>query len=134
MRLALMMLACLALQACQSTGDIVYAPTVALVPGPPASIAAVTTKDIRDEKPNRLATVRGIYGNPAKVFDTTRPVADEVSEVFTAALRARGMLATTAGYRISLLLRTYYGDTYVARRAFIDIDLDGRRSGRTDRL
>ena len=115
------LLLALVLSACASTGDITYIATAPLTPGPPNAVSAVTTQDIRGEKPTRLATVRSIYGSPAQVFDTTRPVADEVSEVFTAALKARGMLAPTAPYRITIMLRKYYGDTYIARRAFIDV-------------
>ncbi len=123
LRFGLVLLACAGLAACQSTGDIAYAPTVPIVRGPPASIAGVTTRDLRDEKPNRLATVRGLYGNPSQVYDTTRPVADEVSEVFTAALQARGMLSPAAPLRMQITLRTFYGNTYFARRAVVDLDL-----------
>ena len=119
-----LLLACVTLAACQTTGDISYTPTVPLIPGLSASIAAVTVQDVRDEKPNRLATLRGLYGNPAKVFDTTKPVSDEVAAIVIAALRARGMFALAAPYRIQINLRTLYGDTYFARRTFIDMDLN----------
>ena len=88
-------------------------------------MSAVTAVDKRDEKPNRFATVRGGYGNPAYVRDTPRPVAEEVAAVFTEALRARGMLAASgnAPYRIQLVLRLFYGNQYLSRNAYIDLDL-----------
>jgi len=123
----------LGLASCSSTGSLDYAPTVAITAGPPASVASVTATDTRDEKPNRLATVRGGYGNPAYVRDTARPVAEEVASVFTKALQARGMLSSQANapYRVQLVLRTFYANKYISRAAYIDIDfMVVDRSGR----
>lgn len=122
---AILAAALLGLAACSSTGSLTYAPTVPVTPGPPSSVSAVTATDRRDEKPNRFATVRGGYGNPAYVRDTPRPVAEEVAAVFTGALRARGMLAASgnAPYRIQLILRLFYGNQYFSREAHIDLDL-----------
>lgn len=124
----------LGLASCSSTGSLDYAPTVPITAGPPASVASVTATDTRDEKPNRLATVRGGYGNPAYVRDTARPVAEEVAGVFTKALQARGMLSPNpnAPYRVQLVLRTFYANKYLSRAAYIDIDfILVDRSGRT---
>ena len=117
------LLTCLALAACGSTGDIAYVATVPIVTATAPAIAAVTVKDIRDEKPNRLATVRGGYGNPAYVFDTSKPVSDEVASIFTKALQARNLLGPASPYRMQVTLRTFYGDKYLTRRSFIDMDL-----------
>lgn len=130
----LLTLAVLGIAACSSTGSLDYTPTVNVAPGPASSVSAVTASDMRDEKPNRLATVRGGYGNPVYVRDLTRPVADEVASIFTRALQARGMLATSgdAPYRIQLILRSLEGNQYFTRNAYIDIDLTVTdRSGRT---
>jgi len=121
----LLTIAALAVAACSSTGSLDYTPTVAVAPGPTASVSAVTASDIRNEKPNRLATVRGGYGNPFYVRDLGRPVADEVATVFTKGLQTRGMLAASgdAPYRIQLVIRTFYGNQYLSRSAYIDMDL-----------
>lgn len=118
-------IALLGLAACSSTGSLTYTPTVPVTPGPPSSMSAVTAVDRRDEKPNRFATVRGGYGNPAYVRDAPRPVSEEVAAVFTEALRTRGMLAAlgNAPYRIQLTLHTFYGNQYLSRNAYIDLDL-----------
>ncbi len=136
MRLHPTLLACvlLALAACSSTASLNYAPSVPIVAGSPSSVSAVTATDMRDEKPNRLATVRGGFGNPFYVRDTARPVTEEVAAVFTKALQARGMLSTQANapYRIQLVVRTFDANKYIKRVAGIDLDLlviD--RSGRT---
>jgi len=36
-------------------------------------VSAVSTLDQRDRKPNRIATIRGGYGNPLKVLDRPSP-------------------------------------------------------------
>jgi len=121
------------LAACSSTGSLDYTPTGTVAPGPAASVSAVVATDQRDEKPNRLATVRGGYGNPVYVLDTPQPVADQVAAAFTKALQARGMMgSSSASYRIGLALRTFYGNKYVSRTAYIDLDLIvADRTGRT---
>lgn len=131
---SLVALILLGLASCSSTGSLDYAPTVAITAGTPASIASVTATDTRDEKPNRLATVRSGYGNPAYVQDTARPVAEEVASVFTKALQARGMLSSQASapYRVQLVLRTFYANKMFNRTAYIDIDFTlVDRTGRT---
>ena len=112
----------LALGACSTTGGLDYVPTGKVEKGP-ASVTTVTVIDKRDEKPNRVATIRGGYGNPLKVLDTATPVAAEVSGVFTKALEARGMLAPSGPYRFQVVLNTLYGDQFMGRRAEIKIGL-----------
>ncbi len=113
------------LAACSSTASLDYTPTVPIIAGPSTSISAITAIDQRDEKPNRLATVRGGFGNPFYVRDTVRPVAEEVAIVFTKALQARGMISSQGigPYRIQLVLRTFDANKYINRVAGIDIDL-----------
>jgi uncharacterized lipoprotein YajG len=114
----------LALAACSSPGNLAYAPPQTVTQGQP-TVSSVEVTDKRDEKPNRIATIRGGYGNPLKVLDTTTPVANEVQKVFTDALRARGMLtADRAGpYRFQVVLHTLYGDQYIGRKAEAKFDL-----------
>ena len=132
-RPTLLAIVLLSLVACSSTSSLDYTPTVSVAPGPLA-VSAVTASDMRNEKPNRLATVRGGYGNPVYVRDTARPVADEIAAVFTKALQARGMLTMPgqAPYRVQLIVRDLHGNQYVTRNAYIDMDLIvADRSGRT---
>ena len=111
------------LSACGSSGDIAYVATVPIVAAASPAISTVTVQDIRDEKPTRMATVRGGYGNPLYVFDTSKPVSDEVAAIFTKALQARGLLGPATPYRMQVTLRTFYGDKYMLRRSFVDMDL-----------
>ncbi len=123
---AVLAMATLGLAACSTTSSLQYAPPAAAVqPGPAAAVSAVSTLDQRDEKPNRVATIRGGYGNPLKVLDTARPVGEEVAAAVTAALQARGMMGSpgTSPYRVQIVLRTLYGDQYIGRKAVIDMDL-----------
>ncbi len=112
----------LLLAACGSQGGLDYVSSVNVVPGP-AVITAVTGTDRRDEKPNRLATVRGGFGNPIYVLDTKTPVIDEVVSVVTKGLQARGMLAAAAPYRIDILLRHFDVNQYITANAGIEIEL-----------
>ena len=130
----LLSLALLAFAACSSTGSLTYTPTGAVAPGPAAAVSGVTATDVRGEKPNRFATVRGGYGNPVYVRDTARPVSEEVAAAFTKALQARGMLGQPgqAPYSIQLTLRQLEGNHYFRGAAYIDLDLVvSDRSGRT---
>lgn len=113
----------LAVSACSTPGSLSYRPAGAVVPGPPRSVSAVAVVDHRDEKPNRVATIRGGYGNPLKVLDTTTPVAEEVRKVFTDALQARAMLAPTGPYHFDVTLQTLYGDQFIGRKTELKMDL-----------
>lgn len=120
----LIALTLLGLGACSTTGSLRYQAPAAVAPGAP-SVSGVVASDVRDEKPNRVATIRGGYGNPIEVLDTARPVGEEVAAVVTSALQARGLLgqAGAAPYRIQLVIRTLYGNQYFVRKAYIDMDL-----------
>ncbi len=124
MRLFAVLIA-LSLGACASTGSIDYVPTAVAVPGPPAAISAVAVVDSRDEKPNRIATIRGGYGNPVYVLDLDKPVADAVSAIVSKALLARGMLSPpgVAPYRMQIVIRALYGNQYLSQNAYVDMDL-----------
>jgi len=86
-------------------------------------VAGVIVLDRRDEKPNRVATIRGGYGNPLKVLDTTEPVATVVQAVITKALDQRQMLAAGGAYRFEVTLNTLYGDQFMGRKAELKMDL-----------
>ena len=114
-----------ALSGCAETGTIEYTPPPMAAVTRPMTIAAVSTTDARDEKPNRVATIRGGYGNPLYVLDTPVPVAELVGTAFTKALQARGITVSAgAPRRMQVVLRTFYADQFFGnRKAEIDIDL-----------
>lgn len=116
------LLALVALGACSSPGDLTYIAPPQIIAGP-AVVADVTVTDKRDEKPNRIATIRGGYGNPIKVMDTTKPVATEVQDVFVKALTLRGMLRSGAPTHFEVVLHTLYGDQYMDRKVDLMFDL-----------
>ncbi len=118
----LFVIGALSLASCSSPGTLGYTAPTTILPGP-AVVTTVEVIDKRDEKPNRVATVRGGYGNPLKVMDTTNPVADEVRVVFTKALAARGMLRDAGPYRFQVTLHTLYGDQFIGRKAEAMFDL-----------
>ena len=121
-RIVLLALSCL-LAACSTTGTLSYLPPANVSPGPPNSVSSVTVTDHRDEKPNRVATIRGGYGNPLKVLDTPVPVSDVVASVFKDALIRRQMLSPNGPYRFEVTLDTLYGDQYIGRKAEIKMSL-----------
>lgn len=118
----IILLALVALGACSSPGDLTYVAPPQIVAGP-AVVADVTVTDKRDEKPNRVATIRGGYGNPVKVMDTTKPVATEVQDVFVKALTLRGMLRSGAPTHFEVVLHTLYGDQFMGRKVELMFDL-----------
>lgn len=118
----IILLALVALGACSSPGDLTYVAPAQIVAGP-AVVADVTVTDKRDEKPNRVATIRGGYGNPVKVMDTTKPVATEVQDVFVKALTLRGMLRSGAPTHFEVVLHTLYGDQFMGRKVDLMFDL-----------
>lgn len=111
-----------ALAACSSPGNLTYIPPTQIIAGPPV-VADVIVTDKRDEKPNRIATIRGGYGNPVKVMDTTKPVATEVQDIFVEALTQRGMLRPGGPAHFEIVLHTLYGDQYIGRKVDLMFDL-----------
>ena len=122
MRALMVSLFLVSLAACSTPGTLTYVPQQAGATGPKV-VAAVIVLDKRDEKPNRVATIRGGYGNPLKVLDTTEPVATVVQTVFTRALEQRQMLAPGGPYRLQVTLNTLYGDQFMGRKAELKMDL-----------
>ena len=120
----LLALVCL-VAACSSPGSLSYTPETPPIPalGLRDTVSAVVVYDSRDEKPNRLATIRGGYGNPIKVLDTPIPVADVVAAVWTTALNRRQMLAPTGPFRFQIVMKTLYGDQFMGRKAELLMDL-----------
>ncbi|MGI4955549.1 MAG: YajG family lipoprotein [Janthinobacterium lividum] len=110
------------LSACSTPGTLNYTPQQVGELGPKA-VAGVIVLDRRDEKPNRVATIRGGHGNPLKVLDTTEPVATVVQAVITKALDQRQMLAAGGPYRFQVTLNTLYGDQFMGRKAELKMDL-----------
>ena len=111
------------LAACSTTGTLSYIPTGNPALGAQNSVSAVAVIDHRDEKPNRVATIRGGYGNPLKVLDTPVPVSEIVASVFKDALTRRHMLSPDGPCRFELTLDTLYGDQYIGRKAEIKLSL-----------
>ena len=112
----------LSLAGCSTPGTLNYVPQQAGEIGPRV-VAGVIVLDKRDEKPNRIATIRGGYGNPLKVLDTTEPVATVVQVVVTKALEQRQMLAPGGPYRFQITLNTLYGDQFMGRKAELKMEL-----------
>ena len=111
------------LAACSSPGSLNYQPPETVFRAKEPTVAAVQVIDERDEKPNRIATIRGGYGNPLKVMDTVEPVSIEVQKVFTKALADRGMLTDAGPYRFRVRLHTLYANQFTGRNAEINFDL-----------
>lgn len=115
--------------ACVNTTEatLAYAPTgtAAVTMAPAAAIASVTSQDQRREAPQRLGTVMGGYGQPIKILNTTRPVGEEVAEVFRQALQRRGLLrqGVAAPYRINVIVRRFDSDQYIGLGARSDMTM-----------
>jgi len=123
----------LMLAACSNTQTpLYYTPTVAIVAVPTATVGAVTVTDQRQEAPTRLATIMGGFGNPIKTLDTSKPVKDEVADIFTEGLRRRGMLGNGGQpFRLALTVRKFDADMIIGRTARINLTMavlgaDGR--------
>ena len=116
----------LALGACSNTvSGLTVGPPAAIQRAASASIGTVVATDQRKEEPHRLATVLGLFGNPAKTLDTPKPVKDEVADAFIEGLRARGLMAAggPAPFRVALVVRRFDADVYAGRGARIDLTL-----------
>src|ERR1700722_913919 len=116
----------LALCACSNTvTSLNYVPRSPILPAATASIGAVTATDQREEAPTRLATIMGGLGNPLKTLDTSKPVKDEVVDVFLQGLRERGLLAPNSQttFQLTLVVRKFDADTIIGRTALIDMTM-----------
>jgi uncharacterized lipoprotein YajG len=80
--------------------------------------------DQRGETPTWIGAVRGGYGNPLKTLQTDKPVSALVQTAFTDGLRARGLLATSAGaYQVAGVIKKLDCSQYVRREAHAIIDV-----------
>ena len=105
------------LAACSPVVSLIYTPPHAVVPGPPASLAAATATDARGMEPYVLQDRSTRNGNVPIAY-THRPVADEVATVFTKALQVRGMVAATAPYRIRLTVHRLNNQTFFSAHIY----------------
>ena len=114
----------IALSACSNTtSDMRYTAPATLARAAAPAVSGVTAIDQRKEEAHRLATIMGGFGNPLKTLDLARPVKDEVADAFADGLRARGLLADGAPYRVELLIRKYDADMLMGSTGRIDLDL-----------
>jgi hypothetical protein len=125
----------LLLSACSSAGSLPYTMTTAgSRPTIGPRIGQITASDQRGEPPRWVGAVRGGFGNPLKVINTTDTVQDEVVHAFETALRMRGYLAGPGNgkYNLAVVIRKLDCSQYVRREAHADlqvtvIDRNGRR-------
>jgi uncharacterized lipoprotein YajG len=114
----------IALSACSNTtSDMRYTAPATLARASAPAISGVIAIDQRKEEAHRLATIMGGFGNPLKTLDLAKPVKDEVADAFVDGLRARGLLADRAPYRVELLIRKYDADMLMGSTGRIDLDL-----------
>ena len=112
------------LSACSNTtSDMRYTAPATVARAATPTVSGVTAIDQRKEEAHRLATIMGGFGNPLKTLDLAKPVKDEVADAFVDGLRARGLLAERAPYRIELLIRKYDADMLMGSTGRIDLDL-----------
>ena len=73
---------------------------------------------------NALGAIRGGFGNPLKTLTTDVPVKDVVENTFTAALNARGLLASTGGvYGMQVVINQFDCNQYVRREAHVRLHI-----------
>lgn len=126
--LALFLLALLA--ACGTTAvDIGYTPPTATVAAAGTPIVEIVEigefSDQRGEPSTWLGAIRGGFGNPLKTLETSKPVANVVTDAFADGLAARGLLAPTGNgaYRLAGTIRAYDCNQVVRREANTDFDV-----------
>jgi Uncharacterized lipoprotein len=103
-----------------------YAPSMTVTKAASSAISVGSFVDSRGEKqPSWAGAIRGGFGNPLKVLELDRPVADVVRTAFSDALRARGVGPATAGSGLQLsgVVRKFECDQYVRREATVEIEL-----------
>lgn len=136
-RAALAAVGMLALAGCSTTAvEMKYAPSAAS-PAPGAARPIVYVAEIKDQRPhapNYLGSVLNGFGSPMKTLETTVPVNQVVGDAFSDALRARGLLAPSAGgpYGLAVTILKLDCSQYVRREAHVDftVALSDRASGR----
>nr|WP_294504953.1 hypothetical protein [uncultured Rhodopila sp.] len=123
---ALCLVLALALTACSATGALPYAATGRATPlGTVPVIGQVTATDDRGEPPRWIGAVRGGFGNPLKVIETTDPVGDEVALAFKDALARRGIYGAPGAdtQALTVTIRKMDCSQYVRREAHADFEI-----------
>jgi uncharacterized lipoprotein YajG len=120
-------LAVTTLAACGTTrAGISYAPSMSVTKATSAPVSVGSFIDARGEQQSNWAgAIRGGFGNPLKVLELDRPVADVVRTAFADALLARGVgpAAAGSGAQLSGVVRKFDCDQYVRREATVEIEL-----------
>jgi uncharacterized lipoprotein YajG len=89
-----------------------------------SSVEIMSVGDNRTHDPYWLGAIRGGFGNPLKTLTTDVPVKDVVENTFTAALNARGLLASTGGvYGMQVVINQFDCNQYVRREAHVRLHI-----------
>jgi hypothetical protein len=89
-----------------------------------SSVEIMSVGDNRTHDPYWLGAIRGGFGNPLKTLTTDVPVRDVVENTFTAALNARGLLASTGGvYGMQVVINQFDCDQYIDLEAFVRLHI-----------
>jgi uncharacterized lipoprotein YajG len=116
-----------ALAGCGTTNvNLKYSPSTPFMKVPPTAtpVNVGSFLDQRGEPPTWLGAIRGGFGNPLKVLESDRPVAELVKDAFTEGLRARGVPTDAdAPYQVTGVIRKLDCSQYVRREAHIQIEL-----------
>lgn len=89
-----------------------------------SSVEIMSVGDNRKHDPYWLGAIRGGFGNPLKTLTTDVPVKDVVENTFTAALNARGLLASTGGvYGMQVVINQFDCNQVVRREAHVRLHI-----------
>jgi hypothetical protein len=89
-----------------------------------SSVEIMPVGDNRTHDPYWLGAIRGGFGNPLKTLTTDVPVKDVVENTFTAALNARGLLASTGGvYGMRVVINQFDCNQYARREAHVRLHI-----------
>ena len=115
---------------CTTASDLSYSPTLPpIVHGAPV-IGTVTVTDLRGEPdPTYVGGIRTGIGTRLKTLVTRRPVADDVRDAFTAALKARGMFSANGRDILDIRLLQLSSNQVARREATTAFSLELRDAG-----
>ncbi len=122
---ALVVLAVLLLGGCSTTTTVDLPYDTSVVASQPAvaatnSVKILSVSDSREHDSYWLGAIRGGFGNPLKTLNTEVPVKDVVENAFTAALKARGLLASTGGdYGLEVVVNQFDCNQFLRREAHV---------------